>query len=182
MVDGAKLYVPFGTDKERVVAASRLHDGLNLLARYDSVRHGRVLRELTAVVVLRDMVAAASIDEQTRVCMISGTQIRDDKSGLATAILLVHESTHGMLIRRGVRVGVQNRGRIERCCIELELSFVQHLPQFVGKDRIVEEIKINEANAISADYSLSTRQARLANKLLDIGWPSWLVGIVARNR
>jgi len=181
MIEGTRLFVLFGTEEERTIAATKLRYALQLLARFDPERHVRVLRDLTAVIVLRDTVAAASIDESTRVCLLSGAQIRLDKNGLATAILLVHEATHGMLLRRGFCIEACGRGRVERCCTRAQASFVRHLPEFAGKQEILKSLSVSEEETLAADYSPAARRRRLADKLREIGWPNWLVRFVART-
>ncbi len=84
---------------------------------------------------------------------------RADISVAEIASIIVHEATHAHLDNTGIEYTDESRARIERICMEAELSFVKRLPDN-------EELIKNAENRLATPESFWTRDAHL-ERLLD---------------
>jgi hypothetical protein len=105
---------------------------LRLVEQKDPLRFARIARFLRYVRPT-GLVGETSAQyvRSSRLCLMDWKKIRcpDDPNltVLFSAIVLVHEATHGLLCSRGVRHTRARRSRIERLCVLEEARFIRHL-------------------------------------------------------
>lgn len=105
---------------------------LRLVEQTDSLRFARIARFVRYVRptgLLGD--TSAQYVRSSRLCVMDWKKIRcpgdPNLTVLSSAIVLVHEATHGLLNCRGVRHTRARRSRIERLCVLEEARFICHL-------------------------------------------------------
>ena len=105
---------------------------LRLVEQTDSLRFariGRFVRYVRPTALLGE--TAAQYVRFSKLCLMDWRKIRcpDDPNltVLSSAIVLVHEATHGQLFSRGVRHTRARRSPIERLCVLEEARFIRHL-------------------------------------------------------
>lgn len=112
---------------------------LRLVEQSDPLRFARITQSIRYVrsAVWLPGTTAAQYVRSSRVCEMEWTKIRvpDDPqlTVFYTAVTLVHEATHGLLIRRGVAHTPSRRSRIEDVCRSQEAQFIRHLDSAMGK-------------------------------------------------
>lgn len=105
---------------------------LRLVEQSDSLRFARITRFVRYVrpTALQGETSAQYV-RFSRLCVMDWKKIRypDDPNltVLSSAIVLVHEATHGLLCSRGVHHTQARRSRIERLCVLEEARYIRHL-------------------------------------------------------
>jgi hypothetical protein len=112
---------------------------LRLVEQCDPLRFARITRSIRYVrsdVWLPGATAAVYV-RSSKVCVMEWTKIRvpDDPqlTVFYTAITLVHEATHGLLIRRGIPYTPSTKSRSEDVCRIEEAKFIRQLDPAMGK-------------------------------------------------
>jgi hypothetical protein len=145
---------------QRMKVTESLHAAIRLVKKYDYARYERMRQDLVGILILPHARTPAAIDEEIRICTLDASRIEGDKSGLATALLLVHESTHARLGRMGIRVKVFGVPRVEAVCSLAEYMFLLRVPNFTNRDTILSRAreKLERARAKSrADWARRAR-------------------------
>lgn len=111
---------------------STIEHALRLIDEKDALRFARIQRVIHYVRPLTlSGDAPAEYVRHSKLCYMDWPMVRapDDPSltVLSSAILLVHEATHGLLQARGVRHTVARRPLIERLCVDEEARFLRRV-------------------------------------------------------
>ena len=117
---------------------SAVERALRLIDEKDALRFARIKRVIHYV---RPMTlsgdTAAEYVRHSKLCYMDWPMIQspDDPSltVLSSAILLVHEATHGLLHSRGVRHSKARRPLIERLCVDEEARFLMRVDPEMSK-------------------------------------------------
>lgn len=139
-IEGLDVYM-LARGEQRQEAARTLHAALQLIIRYDRTRYERMRRDLVGILVLPHASTPGAIHEDIRICSLDASQMRGDKSGLASALLLVHEATHARLGKMGFRARTVGVRRVEAVCALAEYLFLLRVPSFTNRDTILERAR-----------------------------------------
>jgi len=104
---------------------------LQLIKQLDARRFQRIQRHVHWIVNIPLPRGGGQYHYPTRTCRLD---IEDeipepdpDYAAAATASLLIHEATHGVLDARGIGYSIQLRSRVERCCVREQNRFLARL-------------------------------------------------------
>jgi len=159
----------------------RIKEALQLIKNCDPYRYGRVLREIDRILVLLLPGNTAAFEPKLRRCLIDPRYVRSlPLEFLASAI--VHEATHGTLIRRKIGYSQELRYRVERVCMRQELAFAQKTPNGEELRQSIDR-GLERAPEFWADDVVSKRhrEGEVATALY-AGLPKWLVMALLRFR
>lgn len=145
---------------------STVGDVLGLIARIDPLRFARMQRDIRRIVVLRAGGAAGSYWHDWKACVLDSRHLRDD-SVASTAMTLAHEATHARLRRRGFRYRGALKPRIERLCIEAEITLGGKI---TGAEELVAQARRDLDRVWWSDGQMVQRQDA---QLRLLGWPEW---------
>jgi HEXXH motif-containing protein len=96
---GIRIHFVLAPEK-REEYLGRLDKALGLLQDYDSGRFARLSADVRAIVILPVADFAGALNSTTRICLLSGQLLLEDKGGIATATTLAHEAQHARLLQR----------------------------------------------------------------------------------
>ena len=156
-IDG--LWVGVFTEKDHVELLSKLRDALLLIRTYDPYRYKRVLKEMDRLWVTLLPGDQAVWRHAERCCVIDPRHVRSASTELIAATI-VHEATHGTLIRRGVGYPEDLRDRVEQVCRRQELVFASKVPK--AKSCGNSSASTPDINPIFGPTSLSRNVAKQA--------------------
>jgi hypothetical protein len=153
----------------------RVEASLGLIKRHDPRRYARIRRDIEQIwIVPLYGVAGKFAGRFPHRCYLDYSFVASS-SREAIAATVIHEATHAQLWRRGVGISEELRYRVERICMQEELSFARRLPD--GRE-LSESIERDMALA-SAPWSKEVlQQQRLEQWRADlrrVGVPDWLV-------
>lgn len=140
---------------------------LTVIGSHHPVLLGRVRRYLSAVVINDSRTGYLAY---RRACVLNSHAI-DVQSAEEIAFDLVHEATHAVFHRAGVRYDGVRRGRIERACVRAEMRLARQLPTGT---RYLDHIEAKLGQVWWDDEQL--RAGREA-ELRAAGVPEWLIAI-----
>ena len=159
----------FSSRRESVQSLAQVRAALYLIKTYDPYRYKRVLARFDKILVL-DIPARGQFIEDLRRCVLNR-----DFATTATveevASTIVHEATHGELMRRGIGYGAEIRQRVEDICTRQELAFAAKIPSF---EKLVERAEMKLALP-SATWSDDMTRQRTMQWLSEGGIPSWII-------
>jgi hypothetical protein len=152
----------------------RVSEALQLIKTYDPYRYRRVLREIDRILVCLLPDNAAAFVPELRRCLVDPRYIRScSPEFLASAI--VHEATHGALIRRNIGYSEELRHRVEKVCMRQELAFARKIPHGQELRQTIER-SLERAPEFWADEVVSKRTRKGEVEMARYaGIPNWLV-------
>jgi hypothetical protein len=105
----------------------KVGDALELIGRFDPLRHCQIRRYLTRIWIRLLPGDVAQFEPSLQACLLDTRFVRDCSADFIAAAM-VHEATHARLFRCGIGYDVELRDRIERVCILQEIAFARKLP------------------------------------------------------
>jgi hypothetical protein len=121
---------------DQVVASARMRLAFDMLHRHAPMWFRRVQSELNHIVVMPlGRGVGGWYEESSGRCVINATPLIDqgEFGAFGVMFILVHETTHAWLHRRGVRfLGEKGRLREERMCNHAEAALAARLPTMPG--------------------------------------------------
>ena len=106
---------------------------LEVIAKYQPRRLDRIRRDLRYIIVVKQ--PGGSFWPLLRACALSPEMLASsDKEDIALTI--VHEATHARIHARGIEYEVVHRARIERLCVDQEISLARLLSG--GPERVAQ--------------------------------------------
>jgi hypothetical protein len=165
MIDGVEVVdaTPVSREEMKTVTAA-----LDLIARADVRRFARLRRDLRRVILVTH--GGPEYVHAIRGCVISANDVRQ-QSAERVAMTLVHEATHARLGALGFAHKWTLRDRIEKRCVEEEISFIQRVP---GTDRLLKEARKALVTSWHSDSQLFERTIL---QLRSLGRPEWLLSL-----
>jgi hypothetical protein len=139
-IDGVWVGVFSEGRKKEIEILRRVGEALHLIKRYDKYRYKRVLQEIERIWVHLLPYGGAVFARGLKRCLIDPRFVlASSPTILASAI--VHEATHGRLMRYNIGYEEQIRSRVEKICMRQELRFALKVPdgeelQQTVKDRL----------------------------------------------
>jgi hypothetical protein len=180
-VDG--LWVGVFTDNKNNEVLNKVRDALLLIKTHDPYRYKRVLRETDRILVTLIPGAAGAWAPALRRCLVDARLVRSHPPAMI-ANAIVHEVTHGLIIRYGVSYEKDYRARIENICLRQERAFASKLPDDIEKGALSEWIGRDDAT--SQEYTDEARRdgfrAGMIEMAADIEMPVWLMKRLLRLR
>lgn len=149
-------------------AAQRIGRALDLIRTRDPRRFNRIRRNIPEVVV--NTVWGAAYDFHLGICFIGHEDVKQGAPEWV-ALLLVHESTHGELHRRGLELTAETHRRHEQICINEELRFARRLDGTEWVSRVTEQF--------SKITSLKQEQDIRLREIAASGMPKWYQRLAA---
>ncbi|WP_181169012.1 hypothetical protein [Mesorhizobium sp. B2-4-14] len=170
-IDG--LWVGVFADENDTEALCKLEKALHLIKAYDMYRYRRILKEIDRIWSHPLPVKTACFVESLRRCLIDNKYVLTSTPEII-ASTLVHEATHGRLIRHNIGYSEEIRSRVERVCIRQERAFALKIPQ--NGDLLQ---RIERKLAIAPDYwtdhaALERHREGMIAMAEDVGLPNWL--------
>lgn len=170
-VDG--LWVGVFADENDTEVLRKLEKALQLIKAYDMYRYRRILKEIDRIWSHPLPVKTACFVESLRRCLVDNEYVLNTSPEII-ASTLVHEATHGRLIRYNIGYSEEIRSRVERVCIRQERAFALKIPQ--NGDLLQ---KIERKLAIAPDYwtdhaALERHREGMIVMAEDVGLPNWL--------
>jgi hypothetical protein len=154
------------------VAFAAVEAALDVLHTHDA----RLLRSIRRVMP-RIAIAAQSGSvywSHVNVCALSDMTIQRQPPAWVASVV-VHESVHARLWRRGVRTTAANRARVESSCINQQQQFLSRIP---GTEAWIEHLE-NEL-ADGTWYEPEARKRAIVDRLVALETPQWIVRLFAR--
>jgi hypothetical protein len=124
-VDG--LWVGVFMEERGEEILGRLVEAIRLIKTYDPYRYRRVLREVERVWAHLLPGVSATWLPVLRRCVVDPRFILS-ASPPFIASAIVHEATHGALMRRHIGYSEHMRERVEKVCMRQELAFASKIP------------------------------------------------------
>ncbi|MGO1077775.1 hypothetical protein [Inquilinus sp. CA228] len=159
----------------------RVGQALQLIKTHDPYRYRRVLNELDRVWVHLLPNGAAHFVPELRRCVIDPRLIVSSSSEFIASVI-VHEATHGRLMRYRVGYSEEIRRRVEILCMRQEQAFARRIPNG-------EELKQSIDRRLGLPPETWTDEAfSEGNRIGEIemarhaGIPKWLTWILVRLR
>lgn len=171
-IDG--LWVGVFSEKCGEIMLVRVGEALRLIKTYDPNRYRMVLKEIDRLLICLLPCYTAVFVTELRRCLIDPRYILTSSPEFV-ASAIVHEATHGKLIRRKIGYSEEFRYRVEKVCMRQEWAFAQKIPDGEELRQSIER-RLGLAPEFWADEVASKRHregevamARYA------GIPNWLV-------
>lgn len=131
------VYAPMSSSAMRLSIARKVEAALSLIEDHDPACYARLKRDLAAIVLWPAAPFAGALNSATRICLLSRSMVEEDRAGLATAVVLVHEAMHARLLRMRARKDARRLRQIERICKRAELQFLLSIPDFTDRDTAI---------------------------------------------
>jgi len=117
--------VNFTTDADDpALYFAKVKSALELIAVHQPKRLQRIRRDLKFIVVYKQ--AGASYWPFLRACALTPRALTTSDAE-EVALAIVHEATHARICALGIDYDVERRARIERLCVNEEISLAHHL-------------------------------------------------------
>jgi hypothetical protein len=152
----------------------RVSDALQLIKTYDPYRYRRVLKEIGYLWVSLLPGAAAVFEIRLRRCVMDPPIVLS-YSPERLASVIVHEATHGRLIRHNIGYPQELRRRVERVCMRQELAFAQKIPDGEALRPGIEHRLTLAPDFWTDEASKDRRREGLFAAAHHAGMPEWLV-------
>ncbi len=164
VVEGCDVRVAeSGADVDEVFV--RVKEALRLIVRYGPRFHARLRRDVKRL-LFNDMRGANYI------AGLQTCRVGVDYPPLELAMMIVHEATHARLSKAGFKYVVRCRERIERMCVEAEITFAERVP---GSEAAISRVRGMLATQWwTSEHIMDARVKELAER----GVPTWLVTIL----
>jgi hypothetical protein len=162
-----------GSVSDAHLVLARLREALSLIERYDrpTLEAARARLRWILLTDSRDGEYIASI----RTCRLNRGYV-ELASTLSLAMMIVHEACHARIDQGGLRYLRENRGKIERECVEAEVAFAQRVPN--SEDAVVKA----RASLSSEWWDIEKHAASTISSLQERGVPAWFARwLVNRN-
>jgi hypothetical protein len=174
-IDG--LWVGVFDGRQDAEILEKVGEALKLIETYDSYRYARVLKECDRLLVRLLEGNVGQFRADARTCEID-TRYVLSYSPERLASLIVHESTHGRLLRLKIGYTEELRHRVERACVRQELAFATKLPN--GEDlRKTLTSKLSWPATTWTDEAFRKRHRDGSIGLFrHVGVPDWLIKIM----
>jgi hypothetical protein len=140
---------------------------LRLLRAIDSRRFARVQREIAWIVNCTLACPGAEYLEDIKTCRVDFEEPALDSDPEFSigwwARTMVHEATHGVVERRGIRYTPELRSRIERLCVTEEQRFLRRLSE--TRPALADQL-YREYSEADWDFAWSATPLELTSSLL----------------
>lgn len=167
IVEGCEVLV-VGEDSEEVFR--KVGDALRLVREYGPRFHARLRRDVRRL-LLTDT-AGGTYLPGLNTCRIGIDYVRRVPP-LDLAMMIVHEATHARLSRLGFPYVGECRERIERACVDTEITFARRVP---GSEAAIERTR---ALLETQWWTLQNSTEATLAELKERGVPNWLTRILA---
>ena len=178
-VVGIIVFLPgadMGDAAQGETAMARVSEALSLIRRYDPRRFDRILRDGVRIVFTRHIGNAQYWRPVNVIALDLPSVIRWSASQTATSI--VHEATHARLALSGIISRRATISRVERRCVEEEITFVRRLPQ---SNEAFEQWAAKKRSSLATEWWTRREMARRRVALLEReGGPPWLLWLARR--
>jgi hypothetical protein len=178
-VSGITVFLPgadVGDAAQGETAMARVSEALSLIRRYDPRRFARIVHDGVRIVFSRHLAHAQYWSPVNVIALNLPSVMRWTAPQTATAI--VHEATHARLSRAGIAPSRAAIARIERRCVEEEISFVRRLPH---TDEAFEQWAEQKRGLLVTKWWTRRGKARRRVALLEReGGPAWLLWLARR--
>jgi len=171
-VDG--LWVGVFSDKANDEILARVGEAIRLVKTYDPYRYRRIIKELDRILVGLISGYVAVFVPESRMCVIDPRHILSSSPEFI-ASSIVHEATHGTLIRRNIGYSEELRYRVEKVCMRQERAFAQKIPHGEELRRSIErELALAPEFWSNEAVSERHREGEIAMARY-AGMPNWLL-------
>lgn len=165
---GGVTLVHFGARDDANDHFNKVEVAIDLIRKHARIRLGRYLKR---VIVVQS--TGSEYWPFASACALSEMTLRTQTPEWVASVL-VHETVHARLWRRGVKYEERYRPRIEKICTEAQIRFLRSLP---GTQELVDHLFKHLADGWYSDHELDRRRLE---KLKSLGAPAWIIGSVAR--
>ena len=129
-MDGVKLVVARQDRGRAEILKKKVATALRLITDHNPKHYARVQKFIPNILILGFHNHSAVYIADLKLCDVSADfALSESTSAEQMAMTLVHEATHGYLHSRGVSYAEDQRARIERICVQTEITFASRLPQ-----------------------------------------------------
>lgn len=160
-------------------AVSKVTAALELLAKHDPVRFGRIKRDVRCILITGTAGNVAEYHHGVQACCLDVEYLaRDDVTPALVAGTIAHEATHARIRSAGFRYPPALRARIEKLCFEAEVAVGRRLPDG-------EAVIVQAERQLARDPSVWTdeaRRARAAGALQRLGMPRWFLRMFGADK
>lgn len=154
----------------------KLREALELLKTCDPYRYKRVLAQFDKILA-HAMPARGRFVPALRRCVLDDTFVATGRID-EIAATIVHEATHGELLRRGVGYNQAIRGRVEAICVRQELAFAARISQPSAiKERCEWKLALPDDT-----WSRTQQDEQAIAWLKETGFPRWILKTVLAIR
>lgn len=147
----------------------RLRDALDLIARHDAPLLKQLTRDVRRIVIM--LAGGPAYRPHMNACVLD-LEFLLAGAAESVALALAHEATHARIHSRGIRYSFENRARIERLCIEREITLATRLPNGTGFRARAEE---RLGRVWWTDDHIAERRDSIADVY---GVPKWLARLI----
>jgi hypothetical protein len=150
-----------------------VQESLVLLGQISPRHLGRLRSHVRRIRVQNRIDVAGAFEERDSTMILSAEFLmRPDVQPLDVASVLVHETTHARIAAAGIRYTPELTIRIERVCIDQQLTFARLLPEEAGS-LLTSRLRDKRDNAESL-WSTEAILARQDRALTALDSPKWL--------
>ncbi len=180
-VFGVTVFVPTpdaGDAAQADTALARVSEALSLIQRRDPRRFARILHDGVRLVFTRH-IGPGQYFNPVNAIGLDLLAVMQWSTPIAAAAI-VHEATHARLALSGVKSPKTALSRVERRCVEEEISFMRLLPEASGS---VERWAAHRRATLATEWWTRHAKTRRRVALLEReGGPRWLLWLARLGR
>jgi hypothetical protein len=163
---------------ERDILLEKIHDAISLIERYDPRTFEQLRQVFRAILVFGTPDIHGRYWPNLETCQLNDSYISHPAtSPVDIAAVIVHETMHARLHRRGIHITYENRARVERVCIRAERAFALRVPD---ADAVVRQAD----RRLAYPSAIYTREAELERRVhagRQLGIPTWALRLLSRR-
>jgi hypothetical protein len=170
-IDG--LWVGVFLGKQDAEILEKVGEALRLIKSYDPYRYERVVRECNRILVLLLRGNVGQYRADIRACLLDARYVRAYSMERLAAVI-VHEATHGRLLRLNVGYSEEMRARVEKVCARQELAFALKIP---NGDEVRKSVALRMSMPDTSWSNEALKERRRKGEVAAIryaGIPDWL--------
>jgi hypothetical protein len=170
-IDG--LWIGAFTSRQDAEILQKVGEALQLIKTYDPYRYARVLKECNRILVVLLPGSAGLYRTDIRICMLDARYVLSYPLERLAAVI-VHEATHGRLLRLNVGYSEEMRHRVEKVCARQELAFALKVP---NGDDVRKSVALRSSMPATSWSDEAFKERRRKGEIATIryaGIPDWL--------
>lgn len=178
-----RLWLGAFTDRH-VAALQRVEDALQFMKQRSPLHYARVIRSLDRIRIDLTPGARGNYSRRLNACDLDERFVLAEETTVdMIASVIVHETTHAVLERRGIAYDEPKRHRIEAICLRRQLHFVTGLAGCEAEQESV-RLSLDYYGDNPEFFSNANMQQRFLDGSLEtlswLGAPNWLVAMMAK--
>jgi hypothetical protein len=178
-MDGIRVVIFWQSPTRAQLLTTKMARALHLIQSHAPKYYARVQKCIPNILIFGAHAYDAVHISELKLCDLSRDYALSEKTTAShLAMTLVHEATHGYLDGRGTAYQEQQRGRIERICVQAEIALARTLPD--SAPLLAEaESRLNIAPEFWSSDAFAERDFAA---LKSAGGPQWLITYLRKRR